>query len=722
MTQPVAKRYKDAVHGALDPAEPTLAEVATRTSLSWRRHLPMLRQSEAAECGLACLAMIASYHGQHHSLPALRRRFATSLKGMTLTQLLSVAHGLGLNGNPVRLELDELPELSVPCILHWDLNHFVVLRKATTRGAVIHDPAVGERRLSMTELSEHVTGVAIELFPNPTFEAKAPDPDIPLRTLTGNVSGLKSALVTVFGLALALELFGLLAPQAMQLIVDQVIADHDGDLLTFLGLSFLLLLAWQIAFSAVRSWTVMCLSTKFSLQWTANVFQHLLRLPQAYFLKRHLGDVVSRFGAIGVMQQTLTTRAVEVVLDGLMAALTLVMLLLYSPLMTGLVVAAPALYGTFRAATYRFYSEKSQEQIVLGAKQQSLFMEAVRGVQTIRLFNQVPQQSASFINAATDTLNIGVKVQQFALVYGSIQGLVSGALRVGLLWIGARLALGGQFSAGMLMAFLAYGEQFTSRASSLVDYAVELRLLRIQGLRLADIVLTPAETDTEGTYTGPPPEASLSFDRVSFRYAEGEPYVVRECSLDIHVGESVAIVGPSGCGKSTVARLMIGLLDPNEGRIRIGGVQLKRLGKRAFRAMCGSVMQDDQLMSGSIADNISFFADDATQVSIEEAARLAQIHDDIVAMPMGYHTLCGDMGTSLSGGQRQRLLLARALYRQPTILILDEATSHLDVDCERRINAMLRELRITRIYIAHRPETISSADRVIDLSQMSGKA
>jgi len=231
--------------------------------------------------------------------------------------------------------------------------------------------------------------------------------------------------------------------------------------------------------------------------------------------------------------------------------------------------------------------------------------------------------------------------------------------------------------------------------------------------------LTPAEPHAEGTYVGPTPKPSMSFDRVSFRYADGEPWVIKDCSFEIKAGESVAVVGPSGCGKSTLVRLMLGLLDPHEGRIRIGGIQLKRLGKQPYRQMIGCVMQDDQLLAGSIADNISFFDEHAQNEQIEAAARMAELHTDIVAMPMGYHSLVGDMGSSLSGGQRQRLFLARALYRQPKILVLDEASSHLDVDCERRVNATLRQLAITRIIIAHRPETIASAQRVLVLREGS---
>ena len=263
------------------------------------------------------------------------------------------------------------------------------------------------------------------------------------------------------------------------------------------------------------------------------------------------------------------------------------------------------------------------------------------------------------------------------------------------------------------MAFVAYADQFSSRASGLVDYAIEIRLLRIQGERLADIVLTPTEAHAEGLYAGPQPEPSIRFENVSFRYAEGEEWILKDCSFEVAAGESVAIVGPSGCGKTTLVRLLLGLLDPQEGKITVGGIDLKHLGKNRYRTMVASVMQDDRLFAGSIADNIALFDESATPEAVEAAAKLAELHDDITAMPMGYHSLVGDMGSSLSGGQHQRLSLARALYRNPQILVLDEATSHLDIERERRIAATLQQLSMTRIVIAHRPETIASAKRVL---------
>lgn len=708
--------HEDAITGGRgNPGQRGDGEDAPRLHFGWGKRLPMIRQSESAECGLACLAMIAGYHGQHIELPSLRQRFPLSLKGVSLARLIEMAQSMGLACRPLRLEIDELQHLQLPCILHWNMDHFVVLREMRKHAVVIHDPAAGERRLRLDELGPHCTGIAVELSKGPTFKRKSPPPPVSLRKLAGSIQGLGKGLAVIFSLALLLELIGLLWPQFLQMTIDQVLADGDHNLLTFLGVSFLLLLAMQTAVSALRTWTVMWLGTHFNLSWAGNVFQHLLRLPQDYFMKRHLGDVVSRFGAVAVIQQTLTTRFVGVILDGLMATLTLLVMLVYSPLLSGIVALALAIYGAMRVLYYRAYFESNLSQITVSAKQQSVFMEAVRGVQTLRLHNQDAAQTSRYLNATADTLNTSIAVQKLNLLFGSINGLTTGAQRIAVLWLGAWLALGGQFSAGMLMAFVAYADQFTSRAASLIDYLVQLKLLRLQGERLADIVLTPPEAHTEALWVGPEPESCIRLDKVRFRYAAGEPWVLKDCSFEIKAGESVAITGASGCGKSTLVRLLLGLLDPQEGNISIGGVDLKQLGKRTWRGMVGSVLQDDTLFAGSIADNISFNDAAATSEKIETAARLAQIHDDIIAMPMGYHTLVGDMGSTLSGGQRQRLFLARALYKQPKVLVLDEATSHLDVACERRINDTLKGMAMTRIVVAHRPESIRAADRVMDL-------
>ncbi|WP_337178620.1 peptidase domain-containing ABC transporter, partial [Hydrogenophaga borbori] len=359
------------------------------------------------------------------------------------------------------------------------------------------------------------------------------------------------------------------------------------------------------------------------------------------------------------------------------------------------------------------------EQIVLAAKQQSTFLESVRGIQAIKLFGRESQRLAVWQNRLVDTTNRVLKTQRFMIGYRLALGLLGAVESILVVWIGAQLILGGVFSIGMLFAFVAYKGVFSARMSSLIDKAVELRMLRLQGERLADIVLTSREANGEPEGMGDTSLPSLCLDAVSFRYSELDPWVLRETRLTIPAGAAMAIVGPSGCGKTTLAKLLLGLLRPTAGRIAVQGRERSLSDAGHLRYITGAVMQDDHLFTGSLADNIAFFDPRPDLEKIERVARLACIHDDIRHMAMGYHTLVGDMGTALSGGQRQRILLARALYREPKILVLDEATSHLDVALERAINDAVRGLKMTRIVIAHRPETIAACDLVVELPSVN---
>lgn len=694
-------------------------DALTSLRFSWLRRVPPVRQTEAAECGLACVAMVAGYYGHHIALSEFRQRRPVSTKGMTLVDLIQAAETLGLAARPVKLDMEELKNLTTPCILHWNLSHFVVLEHVGKEWVRIIDPSSGARRLSTEDVGKFFTGVAIEFTTTSTFERASPPPSLSLRKLAGKVTGLRRSIATVLGLALLLEAFTLVAPQFLQLTVDQVLADQDHDLLMFLGLTFSGLLLAQTTVSAVRTWALMWVGAQFTFNWTGNVFRHLLKLPQGYFLSRHIGDISSRFSAIATIQQTLTTQLVSGVLDGAMTLITLCVLFAYSWLLACITLAAVTLYGISRLLYFRVYREANLSQIMVEARRQSRFIESVKAAQTIRLANQQSISTGRYLNATADVLNTQLTVQKLSLVFDAMNSLSSGAQRVAILWIGAWLALSGNLSAGMLVAFVSYADQFVSRASSLIDYLIQLRLLRLQGERLADIVTTKVEPFLHGSYAGEVDDTSVTLDRLSFRYGQGERWIVKDCSAHLEAGESVAIIGPSGCGKSTVLRLITGLLDAQSGRILVGGVDMRKLGKARFRAMCGVVMQDDQAFSGSIADNISMFDPGATLDKVEAAARLAQLHDDIGAMPMGYNSLVGSMGSSLSGGQYQRLLLARALYREPRFLFLDESSSHLDLKTEALINASIASLKITRIIIAHRPETIRTADRVLVLDSGS---
>lgn len=686
-----------------------------RTGLFTQR-LPMLLQTEAAECGLACLAMVAAYHGLRSDLQTLRRRFTLSLKGATMVDLVRMADALQLNARALRVELDQLDQLVLPCVLHWDLNHFVVLKEVRRGHVVLHDPARGVRRVPLAEVSRRFTGIALELTPRADFRPRSERQVISLRGLFGHVSGLKRSLLQIFALALALEVFVLLSPFFMQWVVDGVLVSADRDLLVTLGIGFGLLVLLQVGTGALRSWAVLHLSSTLNLQWLGNVFAHMMRLPVDWFEKRHTGDVLSRFGAVQHIQQTLTTSFIEAVLDGALVIVTLTMMAIYSPLLSAIALGGVALYAGLRWAFFRPLRDASEEAIVHEARQSTHFLESLRGVAAIKLFNRQEDRQARFMNLVVDAMNADIVKRKLELLFGVLHKLVFGLERVAVIWVGALLVLDQRFSVGMLFAFFAYKEQFALRFSALVDKAVELKMLRLQAERLADIVLTAPEPREAAPLRRELP-ARIELAGLRFAYSDGEPPVIDALDLAIEPGESVAIVGPSGCGKTTLLKLMLGILAPQAGEVRIGGMPLRQLGLPAWRDMIGTVMQDDQLFAGSIADNISFFDARADHDWIEQCARLAAVHDEIEAMPMGYHTLIGDMAVSISGGQKQRILLARALYKRPRFLFLDEATSALDVEREREVNLAIRALEITRVVIAHRPETIAAAGRVVVLGE-----
>ncbi|WP_051239558.1 peptidase domain-containing ABC transporter [Arenimonas composti] len=674
-----------------------------------------IRQSAVGECGLACLAMVAEHHGHRIGLPALRQRFPLSLKGASLARLVAIAGALGLQARALRLEPAQLRELKLPCVLHWNLDHYVVLEKVGRRGLRILDPALGRRHVDADEVARRFTGVALELTPAAAFAPRAAPPPLRLRQLLGRVAGGLRALGLLLALSLALQVFVLLAPMQLQWIVDHALVAADRELLAVIALGFALLLALQVGVGLLRGWTLVALAAALGRQWTGNVLAHALRLPLDFFQKRHLGDVVSRLGAVQAIQRTLTTGFVEALVDGVLAVATATMMLLYSPKLAAIGFLAVALYLAARMTAFPHLREANERQLEAAASQQGHLLESLRGIQSLKVAGQEPARAAQYRSLVVDTLNRELRLATFGLGFSSGQQLLFGGERVLVIWLGAGLVLDGGFSVGMLLAYLAWKDQFAARTATLVDRLVELRMLRLHGERLADIVLAEPEHDPASDFEQAPASLRIEVRELGFRYADGEPWVLRGCSFHVDEGETVAIVGASGGGKTTLLKLVLGLLSPEEGRVLVGGRDLRRLGARNFRAQVGVVMQDDQLFAGSIADNIALGDDRVDMVRVEAAARAAAVHDEIAAMPMGYHSLIGDMGSALSGGQKQRVILARALYRQPRLLVLDEATSHLDVGNEQRVNAAIRQLRIGKLIVAHRPETIAAADRVLVL-------
>jgi len=682
-----------------------------------RGRLPVILQSEAAECGLACLAMVASYHGRRTDLGKLRREHPGSLKGATLQHLISVGDRMRLNGRALRLELSELAQLRRPAILHWDLNHFVVLQRVTKAGVVIHDPAVGVRRLTFDALSKHFTGVALEVMPSSDFVAKDARERLGLSAFWGDVSAYKGLLLQLLLMSLTLQVLALLSPIYVQLVVDEAVVREDQNLLVLLAGAFLTILVLRTVLGWIRSWISISLGNLLSLQMQGNVLRHLLRLPLSFFVKRHIGDIVSRFGAVGAIQDLLTHGLIEALIDGLLVATTLVVIWIYQPMLTLIVVGLMAAYAALRFLRYRPLRDLSNENLIAASEASSQFMETIRGIATVKQFGLELERMSQWQNRFVGVTNTGIRISRLNLGFGIANQLLFGIGSVVIVYLGARMVMSHTFTVGMLMAFSSYQQQFVGAGASLIDKWIGLKLVDLHLDRLGDIALTKPEE--EARIPAPPMDATyggeVALKNLRFAYSPTDPTIVDGVDLTVAPGEFVAILGPSGCGKSTLLRLMQGLEQPTEGVVSFGGVDIRRLGLGNYRAQVASVTQQDRLLSGSVAENITLFDPKIDQGWMVECAKRCMIHDTIMAMPMNYHSLIGDMGDALSAGERQRLMLARALYRRPSVLFLDEATCHMDPALDVRIMEMIAKLGITRVVVTHRATPVRHARRVLQL-------
>lgn len=700
-------------------------------ALKWtgRKHLPVIRQTESAECGLACLAMVACWHGLQTDLPTLRERFSISTQGMTLQRMMECASGIHLSSRAVRLEPDDLKSLTLPCILHWNMNHFVVLQQVRGNRLVIHDPDRGKLTLSLQEAGKHFTGIALEITPAADFSPRDERKKIRLRQLTGKTPGLLPAMLRIIVFALALEILTLGSPLLNQMVIDEVLVAADRSLLTIIIIALLLLSLTQLLLSLARQWASITLSVNFNMQWTARVFHHLIRLPLNWFDARSKGSISARFGAVDTIQQALTTQILEGILDVLLVVTSLGMMLLYSPEMTLIAVVVSVIYALLRALWYPSLRQSAEDTWDANARESGHFLETLNGILSLRINGVIAQREAAWLNLNVTRRNTQLRQSRLTMCYDIAHTLTASLVSAIILWKGAGEVLNGTFTVGMLVAYLSYQGRFSSSISSLTDKFFSWRMLDIYNERLADIVLSPAEghqhhdisadncmqdinAGVQGIVsdeTSPP----LSLEHIVFSHKGASAQVISDISLILNPGEVVAITGKSGCGKSTLVKLILGIHTPDDGVIRTFGIPHTHPDYFQVRQRIGTVLQDDHLFRGSVADNIIFFSEDRCQERMMQCARLALIDSDIMSMPMGYQTLIGETGGGLSGGQKQRILLARALYKKPGFLLLDEATSHLDVESEIIISQTLRQTGIPVLLIAHRPETLASADRIL---------
>ncbi|HFR7807911.1 TPA: peptidase domain-containing ABC transporter [Escherichia coli] len=691
-------------------------QIINQLDMRWRRRVPVIHQTETAECGLACLAMICGHFGKNIDLISLRRKFNLSARGANLAGINGIAEQLGMVTRALSLELDELGALKMPCILHWDFSHFVVLVSVKRNRYVLHDPARGRRYLGREEMSRYFTGIALEVWPGSEFQAETQQTRISLRSLINSIYGIKRTLAKIFCLSVVIEAINLVMPVGTQLVMDHAIPAGDRGLLTLISAGLMFFILLRTVVSMLRAWSSLVMSTLINVQWQSGLFDHLLRLPLAFFERRKLGDIQSRFDSLDTLRATFTTSVIGFIMDSIMVVGVFVMMLLYGGYLTWIVLCFTTIYIFIRLVTYGNYRQISEECLVREARAASYFMETLYGIATVKIQGMVGIRGAYWLNMKIDAINSGIKLTRMDLLFGGINTFVTACDQVVILWLGAGLVIDNQMTIGMFVAFSSFRGQFSERVTSLTSFLLQLKIMSLHNERIADIALHEKEEKKPEieivAHMGP---ISLETNDLSYRYDSQSAPIFSALSLSVAPGESVAITGASGAGKTTLMKVLCGLFEPDSGRVLINGIDIRQMGINNYHRMIACVMQDDRLFSGSIRENICGFAEEMDEEWMVECARASHIHDVIMNMPMGYETLIGELGEGLSGGQKQRIFIARALYRKPGILFMDEATSALDSESEHFVNVAIKNMNITRVIIAHRETTLKTVDRVISI-------
>ncbi len=614
------------------------------------------------------------------------------------------------------LELDELRVLKTPCILHWDFSHFVVLVSVKRNRYVLHDPARGIRYISREEMSRYFTGVALEVWPGSEFQSETLQTRISLRSLINSIYGIKRTLAKIFCLSVVIEAINLLMPVGTQLVMDHAIPAGDRGLLTLISAALMFFILLKAATSTLRAWSSLVMSTLINVQWQSGLFDHLLRLPLAFFERRKLGDIQSRFDSLDTLRATFTTSVIGFIMDSIMVVGVCVMMLLYGGYLTWIVLCFTTIYIFIRLVTYGNYRQISEECLVREARAASYFMETLYGIATVKIQGMVGIRGAHWLNMKIDAINSGIKLTRMDLLFGGINTFVTACDQIVILWLGAGLVIDNQMTIGMFVAFSSFRGKFSERVASLTSFLLQLRIMSLHNERIADIALhEKEEKKPEIEIVADMGPISLETNGLSYRYDSQSAPIFSALSLSVAPGESVAITGASGAGKTTLMKVLCGLFEPDSGRVLINGIDIRQIGINNYHRMIACVMQDDRLFSGSIRENICGFAEEMDEEWMVECARASHIHDVIMNMPMGYETLIGELGEGLSGGQKQRIFIARALYRKPGILFMDEATSALDSESEHFVNVAIKNMNITRVIIAHRETTLRTVDRVISI-------
>ena len=684
-------------------------------SFSAIRRLPVILQATVSECGLACIAMIADYHGRHTDLTEMRRRYGASLRGATLESLVRVANGIGLSTRALRCSPAELRHLKLPCVLHWRFDHFVVLTRVKRRDCMIHDPARGAVCVSWQEIDRAFTGIALELSQKDRADRRSSPRRLRLFDVVSLDTGMLRRTAAAIFTALFCELLVLAMPFYLQVVIDRVVLGGDHPLLVVIFSGFFLLMLVQILALTLRQLLFRYLGQTLFFDMSTRLVDRLVNLPLAYFRQRSLGDVQARLQSLRAVQQFMTQSAPALVLDALFLVLVSFMLCLYDAQLALLALAVTAIYSLWRALVFGPMLRRSRELVNRDAEAQSNLLTTLRSMQTIRLAGLEATRISEWCDRLAARINAEIGFDRLRITDSAIQQLLFQGLHLVAVLLVAGHAIEGTMSIGALSAVITYLGMFAVRVGAIINHVVEYRLLQVPLSRMADIVFA---TDGDQERSEVPPadfSGAIELRGVGYRHCPGDPLIFDRCDLRVGRNEFIAVRGPSGAGKSSLLHLIAGIERPVTGCVFFDGRSAVGPVLMAARQRMGTVFEGDALLPGSIADNIALFDGRPDFRRIRRVANLAMIDADIESMPMGYLTQIGDMGAALSKGQVQRLLLARALYRRPVVLLLDEFTSGLDPDTERQVVNVLRRVEATRVVATHSDIVLRAADRVVEV-------
>jgi ATP-binding cassette, subfamily B, bacterial len=681
--------------------------------MRWRaRAIPHIAQVEMADCGAAALAMALGYHGRHVSLGEVHAATGTGRDGVDALRLVEGATSYGLRARGVATELDDLRVLPRGTILHWGAAHFVVLDSTSRHGVTIVDPAAGRYRVGWTAANDLYSGVAVLLEPADKFSTggrAAPGAFHHARRLLTHSRGIGMVLAT----SVVVRVMALAVPALTGVVVDKVVPAGDGHLLAVLAAVMVALIGYSVVATYLRAHLLLRLRSRLDVDMTLGFLEHLVDLPYAFFLKRSSGDLMMRLRSNHTVREILTTGIIAALLDGVLATVYLVVIIALSPWLGALVSGLAVAQVTVLLAARRRNRSLMGQSLVTEARSQSYAYELFSAVETLKAAGAERRAVAHWSNLFVAELNVSLRRGRLSAVVDTATHGLELLSPIAVLLLGANLVRTGQLSLGAMLALAALAAGFLHPLATLVHTALQIQLLGSYLGRLDDVLQTPTETAGRDLRPAPQLLGAVRAEKLSFRYHPNAPLAVDRADLDVRPGQVLAIVGRSGSGKSTLGRLLLGLYPPTSGRVLIDGIDLATLEPRSVRSQIGVVTQDPYIFGLSIRDNVALNDPDLPLDRLEAAAALADVADDIHAMPMGWETPLVDAGASLSGGQRQRLALARALARQPRILLLDEATSNLDTVTEAKIHANIAGLECTVILVAHRLATVMDAHQIL---------